>query len=178
MGEILKWSPGLLYQEEATPLSHVCFRYPSGLESAGLLALTAVGGIGLLSWYIIDRSNGLWMGVSGAFTLFMATMAVLRIWEQRLVTVDRDTREITYLRRDPFRIRRDVVQAVHLREVRIEEWHDSEAGNHWLFLMRMNGDRILLGGGTLGETFALGRRMSELLRLPLEVPPSDNLRSR
>src|SRR5688572_29027662 len=98
MGETLNWSSGLLYKEEATPLPQVCFRYPARLESAALLVMTAVGGIGLASWTFFDRGNGLLLGLSWAFTLSMATMAVLRIWDQRLVTVDRDTRIITYLR--------------------------------------------------------------------------------
>src|SRR5678815_359882 len=128
MGETLNWSPGLLYREEATTLPHVCFRYPSRLHSAGFLIMTAVFGIGLVSWYFIERSNGLLLGVSGGFTLGMATAAALTIWDQRLVTIDRATREITYLRRTPFRLRSDIVQAGHLREILIDERTDRDSG--------------------------------------------------
>jgi hypothetical protein len=177
MGETLNWSPGLLYKEEATTHPHVCLRYPSRLHSAGFLVLTALCGIGLVSCYFIDRGNGLWLGVNGGFTLLMATTAVLAIWDQRLVTIDRATREITYLRRTPFRLRRDFVQAAHLREVLVEERHDHESGPAYrVFLIRMNGDLIFLGSDQEEDATILGRRLSELLKIPLETQSSDNLR--
>jgi hypothetical protein len=177
MGETLNWSPGLLYKEEATTLPHVCFRYPSRLHSVGFLVLTAVSAIGLVSWSFIERSNGLWLGVNGGFTLFLATAAALAIWDQRLVTIDRATREITYLRRTPFRLRRDFVQAAHLREVLMEETHDHESGPAYrVFLIRMNGDLIFLGSDQEEDATILCRRLSEILRIPLEIEPSDNLR--
>ena len=179
MGETLNWSPGLLYEEEATTLPQVCFRYPSREQSAAFLVMTAVGGIGLLLWYFTDRGNGLMLGLAGAFTLIMAILALLSIWNQRLLMIDRDSRQITYISRNPFRSRVEFVQAAHLRQVRVDQGADPEPGEerkYHVFLERMNGERIFLGGDEEEDAVLLGRRLSELLKIPLAPPPSDNLR--
>jgi len=40
----------------------------------------------------------------------------------------------------------------------------------------MNGDRLFLGSDQEEDATILGRRLSEILKIPLEIEPSDNLR--
>jgi len=183
MGETLNWSPGQLYEEKSPSgrsSEEFFFLYPSRLEAAVLLVFTAVvlGGLALLRFF--GQSNGLIFGLGAAVALVLGLTAIVHIWEQRLIRIHRGTREISLLRRNPLRTRHDVVLADHVREIRISDGGDpairEPERKYRVHLLRMNGDRIFLGMGEREEAIHFARRLSELLNLPLEILPSDNLR--
>jgi hypothetical protein len=180
MGETLNWSPGLLYQEEKNfSAEFAFFRFPSRIYALGGFVVTAL----CLGALAVLREVEDWGGVlifGGPFTLFAALVGILGIWQQRLIRIHRATREITFVLRHPFRTRSEVVLADHLRDVRISDEGDPDIRDperqFRVHLVRMNGDRIFLGKGQPEEAINLGRRLSELLKIPLEILPSDNLR--
>lgn len=174
MGELQKWSLGLLFSEVKSTPQETRFRYPSRLEAATMFGLVALVLGGMAFWRHADPAPVIWVFEAGAglVVLLQTWMGLRALWGQRVLIVHRTDRELIYLRRTPLKTDRRVLRFSDLDKLLLLEprpGHTPDPEQKYDLLLRTKtGAEFYLGTDVKVSGNALGLRLAQLLEIPLE----------